>query len=57
LALVDPLMEGEEREEGSNSLQWRALVDDLRTLPPGQIAAGIPYIGELSLLTGTNFSG
>ena len=32
----------------------RALVDDLRTLPPGQIVAGIPHIGELSLLTSTN---
>jgi len=29
---------------------WWALVDDLRTLPPGQIVAGIPHIGELSLL-------
>jgi hypothetical protein len=32
---------------------WWALVDDLRTLPPGQIIAGIPHIGELSLLTST----
>ncbi len=29
---------------------WWALVDDLRTLPLGQIVAGIPHIGELSLL-------
>lgn len=29
---------------------WWALVDDLRTLPPGQIVAGIPNIGDLSLL-------
>ncbi len=28
--------------------RWWALVDDLRTLPPGQIVAGIPHIGELS---------
>lgn len=28
----------------------RALVDDLRTLPPAQIVAGIPRIGEISLL-------
>jgi len=27
-----------------------ALVDDFRTLPLGQIVAGIPHIGELSLL-------
>ena len=32
------------------------LVDDLRTLPLGQIVGGIPHIGELSLLTSTNFS-
>lgn len=29
---------------------WWALVDDLRTIPLGQIATGIPHIGELSLL-------
>jgi hypothetical protein len=29
---------------------WWALVDDFRTLPMGQIVAGIPHIGELSLL-------
>jgi hypothetical protein len=29
---------------------WWALVDDLRTLPLGQIVAGIPHIGEFSLL-------
>lgn len=29
---------------------WWALVDDLRTLPLGQIAAGIPHVGGLSLL-------
>jgi len=29
---------------------WWALVDDLRTLPPAQIVAGIPHIGELSPL-------
>jgi hypothetical protein len=29
---------------------WWALVDDFRTLPLGQIVAGIPHIGELSLL-------
>lgn len=28
---------------------WWALVDDLRTLPPGQIVAGIPHIGAPSL--------
>jgi hypothetical protein len=28
---------------------WWALVDDLRTLPLGQIVAGIPHIGQLSL--------
>jgi len=27
--------------------KWWAIVDDLGTLPPGQIAAGIPHIGEL----------
>lgn len=30
-------------------LKWWALVDDLRTVPPGQIFAGIPRIGEFSL--------
>jgi hypothetical protein len=29
---------------------WWALGDDLRTLPLGQIVAGIPRMGELSLL-------
>ena len=29
---------------------WWALVDDLRTPPPGQIVAGIAYIGGLSVL-------
>jgi hypothetical protein len=28
-----------------NREEWRALVDDLRTLPLGQIVAGIPRIG------------
>jgi hypothetical protein len=28
---------------------WWALVDDLRTLPLGQIVAGIPHTGQLSL--------
>jgi hypothetical protein len=30
--------------------EWPQLVDDFRTLPLGQIVAGIPHIGELSLL-------
>jgi len=30
--------------------KWWALVDDFRTLPLGQIVAGIPHIGELLLL-------
>ena len=29
--------------------KWWALVDDLRTLPLGQIVAGIPHIGAPSL--------
>ncbi len=33
-----------------DGFEWWALVDDLRTLPPGQIVAGIPHIGELLLL-------
>jgi len=30
--------------------EWWALGDDLRTLPLGQIVAGLPHIEELSLL-------
>jgi len=44
-------------ESGLDLEFWWALVDDLRTLPPGQIGAGIPHIGELSLLTTRDFSG
>jgi hypothetical protein len=36
-------------EESKARRKW-ALVDDFRTLPLGQIVAGIPHIGELSLL-------
>jgi|GEM_PF-6981103 hypothetical protein len=35
--------------ERAKTKEWWALVDDLRTLPPGQILAGIPRIGEVSL--------
>jgi hypothetical protein len=35
---------------GWTGVLWWALVDDFRTLPLGQIVAGIPHIGELSLL-------
>jgi hypothetical protein len=31
----------------TNRGKWWALVDDLRTLPPSQIVAGIPHIGAL----------
>jgi hypothetical protein len=40
----------ENRRIFTGDLNWWALVDDFRTLPLGQIVAGIPHIGELSLL-------
>lgn len=41
--------QGRTARPGPFEFSW-ALVDDLRTLPLGQIAAGIPHIGELPLL-------
>jgi len=36
--------------ERAKTGEWWALVDDFRTLLLRQIVAGIPHIGELSLL-------
>lgn len=36
-------------DENLAASEWWALVDDLRTLPLGQIVAGIPPIGERML--------
>jgi hypothetical protein len=48
--LQQPYNNRREPSELTTAESWWALVDDLRTLPPGQIVAGIPHIGEASLL-------